>query len=281
MPSFRFHRVPPGPSSRSDAAGGEVVADAIGGGEVAAAPGRVAILDQPLDLGRVDRRLRVLRRCRSAMHAEHAVEMREGIADAARRRPAPRRAVVDGGVQRRAPGRTSPPAPPTCSGPPASASSNSARARRRAPAAIVGVRPRRPSTVSSRARKSASRRSDFVGLLQRLPREAQLLAVVAREQQVAQRRRPEALIDDVLHVEDVAERLRHLLVVDDQVLDVHPEPRERACRWRLRSARSRSRDAERSGRCRRRGCRSAARPAGAAPSPSTRDASPDGPGPSP
>ena len=70
----------------------------------------------------------------------------------------------------------------------------------------------------------------FVGLLQRVPREAQLLAVVARQQQVSQRRRPEALIDDVFDVVDVAERLGHLLVVDDQVLDVHPEPRERRAR---------------------------------------------------
>ncbi len=47
-------------------------------------------------------------------------------------------------------------------------------------------------------------------LRHRRPRELQLLAVVHAEIQVAQRGRPEAVIDDVLEVVDVAERLRHL-----------------------------------------------------------------------
>ena len=49
------------------------------------------------------------------------------------------------------------------------------------------------------------------GLRHRRPRELQLLAVVRAEVEIAQRRRTEAALDDVGEVEDVAERLRHLL----------------------------------------------------------------------
>ena len=51
----------------------------------------------------------------------------------------------------------------------------------------------------------------FLGLRHRGPRELELLPVVHAEIQVAQRRRTEPVIDDVLQVVDVAERLRHLL----------------------------------------------------------------------
>ena len=67
----------------------------------------------------------------------------------------------------------------------------------------------------------------LLGAGQAVPGEVQLLAVVRRQQQVAHRRRPEALRDDVGNRVGVAERLRHLLLVDDQILDVHPEARER------------------------------------------------------
>ncbi len=63
-------------------------------------------------------------------------------------------------------------------------------------------------------------------LVHRVPAELQLLAVVRGEQQIPERRRPVAFRDDVGKIEDVAERLRHLLFVDQQVLDVHPEAGE-------------------------------------------------------
>ena len=61
------------------------------------------------------------------------------------------------------------------------------------------------------------------GLLQTVPAELELLPVVRRQQQIAERRRAKAAIEHVFHVEDVAQRLRHLLLVDLQVLDVDPE----------------------------------------------------------
>ena len=64
-------------------------------------------------------------------------------------------------------------------------------------------------------------------LQQALPREIELLAIVRREQQVADGGRPVSARDDVGNRVRVAQRLRHLLLVDDEVLDVHPEPRER------------------------------------------------------
>ena len=64
------------------------------------------------------------------------------------------------------------------------------------------------------------------GLLEPGPREVQLLAVVTRKQDVAECRQAKPLVEHVLHRVDVADRLRHLLVVDEQVLDVKPEARE-------------------------------------------------------
>ena len=57
------------------------------------------------------------------------------------------------------------------------------------------------------------------GLLEPGPGEIELLAVVAGQQDVAKRRQAEAFVEDVLHRVDVADRLRHLLVVDEQVLE--------------------------------------------------------------
>ena len=65
------------------------------------------------------------------------------------------------------------------------------------------------------------------GAAQTVPGKVQLLAIVRRQQQVAHRRRPEAFFDHVGDGVGVAERLRHLLLVDNQILDVDPEARER------------------------------------------------------
>ena len=56
--------------------------------------------------------------------------------------------------------------------------------------------------------------------------EVELLAVVDRDQQVAQRPRVDAARQQVLQRVLVAERLGHLLAVDDQVLGVQPVARE-------------------------------------------------------
>ena len=110
-PHFRFHRVPPGPSS-SRIPRGEIVADAVGCGEVAATPGGVAILDQPLDLLRSTGgcassacRSAITPRTRSKCANASRTPATSRCAEAARRR-SPRSAT--------APDRTSPPAPPTC-----------------------------------------------------------------------------------------------------------------------------------------------------------------------
>ena len=70
---------------------------------------------------------------------------------------------------------------------------------------------RRSGSASRRARKSVSRLSASSACAMRRPRELQLLAIVHAQVEIAQRRRPEARVDDVLQVVDVAERLRHLL----------------------------------------------------------------------
>ena len=57
-----------------------------------------------------------------------------------------------------------------------------------------------PLIASSRARKSVSRRSASSACVRLSQREVQLLAIVRRQQQVAHRRRPEALLDDVGNV---------------------------------------------------------------------------------
>ena len=64
-------------------------------------------------------------------------------------------------------------------------------------------------------------------LPQARPREIELLAIVGRQQQIPHGRRPVPLGDHVWDRVGVAERLRHLLLVHDQVLDVNPEARER------------------------------------------------------
>ena len=96
-------------------------------------------------------------------------------------------------------------------------------ARRRSPGARVP--PLHGSSTREEIREPRQRR---VGLREHVPVERQLLPVVHRKQQVAQRRRAVALVEDVAHGEDVAERLRHLLVVEVEELDVHPEARRRA-----------------------------------------------------
>ena len=58
------------------------------------------------------------------------------------------------------------------------------------------------------------------------PGEVQLFSVVRRQEQVPHRRGPVAPCGQIGQREGVPERLRHLLVVDEQVLDVHPEARE-------------------------------------------------------
>ena len=69
------------------------------------------------------------------------------------------------------------------------------------------------------------------------------------------------LLQHLADGEEVAERLGHLLVVDAHEAVVHPVVHERRRRARLRSARSRSRDAGTAGPGRRRGCRNACRAA--------------------
>ena len=73
---FRFQRVPCGPSSRITPLGEQILADAIGLGEVAAAAGVLAGLDRGVDLGLRDRRRRVLGAAQR-QHAEHAIEVVE------------------------------------------------------------------------------------------------------------------------------------------------------------------------------------------------------------
>ena len=94
----------------------------------------------------------------------------------------------------------------------------------RAPQRRRGASP--PVTPSTRATKVGEPRHRRLGLRQHVPVERELLAIVHGNQQIAQRRRAVALVEDVAHGEHVAERLRHLLVVEVQELDVHPEARE-------------------------------------------------------
>ncbi len=117
-----------------------------------------------------------------------------------------------------------------------------------------------------------------IRLLELLERVVDRPAVVARQQEVAQHFRMPQLGQHLAHGEEVAERLRHLLVVDVDEAVVHPEVRRTGRRWRRRTARSRSRGAGTSDPCRRRGCRSAC-PAAPPTSPSTRCASRGGPAP--
>ena len=93
-------------------------------------------------------------------------------------------------------------------------------------AATSGFEPSSVDALGARQAidESAERR---LGLPEPLPREVQLFPIVPRQQEIAHRRGPVSLRDDVGNRVRVAERLRHLLVVDEQMLDVHPEAGER------------------------------------------------------
>ena len=95
---------------------------------------------------------------------------------------------------------------------------------RRVPVARHGLEPR--EAIDDAAQR-------LLGLLHPRPCEVELLPVVRRQQQVAKRRRAMAACDDVRQGVDVAERLRHLLVLDEEMLHVHPEPREGRARGAL------------------------------------------------
>src|SRR5213593_1853882 len=70
---------PAGPSRvvfEQHAAGGQIVANLVGGAEIAPAPGRVTRFDQPLDLLDRHRRTRILRTA-EAQHPQHTIELIE------------------------------------------------------------------------------------------------------------------------------------------------------------------------------------------------------------
>ena len=114
------------------------------------------------------------------------------------------------------------------------------------------------------------------GVVEVLVAEIHRAAVVGAQGEEADRLAVVAL-EHLADGEEVAERLRHLLVVDVEQAVVHPDVGEGARRSPPRSGRSRSRGAGTAGPGRRHGCRSARR---AAPCtwPSTRCASPAGRG---
>ena len=146
----------------------------------------------------------------------------------------------------------------------------------RSPSSASGVvvRGRRPVVEPGEEIDDPAQR--LLRLIHPGPGEVQLLAVVRRQQQVAQRRRTIAFRRGCragsrrCRATSTSSRSRRT--------DARRAPRSArtAASSRPRPARSRSRDAGRSDRCRRHECRSAPRRAGAAPSPSTRCASPDG-----
>src|SRR4051812_19529121 len=72
--SFLLPARPGGIVLEEDAAIGKLVADAVGGGEITPLAGRLAFLDQPLDLLDRHRWLRVFGAAK-ADHAEHLVEL--------------------------------------------------------------------------------------------------------------------------------------------------------------------------------------------------------------
>ena len=99
MRYFRFHRVPPAESSSRMPRSREVVADAIGRGEVAAAAGGLALLDEPLDL--LDRHRRPLVfGAPERQHAQHAIEAVESASRTAGTSPVAQLAGVDRRVER-------------------------------------------------------------------------------------------------------------------------------------------------------------------------------------
>src|SRR4051812_38605123 len=80
MLSRRSSLLPPRPGRivfEEDAAVGEVLADAVGLGEITPLASRLALLDQPLDLLDRHRRLGVFGAAK-ADHAEHLVELVDG-----------------------------------------------------------------------------------------------------------------------------------------------------------------------------------------------------------
>src|ERR1700712_65999 len=77
--------LPAGPLRRileHDAAGGELAAETVRGREVAVLAGVVALLDQPLDLGRVVLLSPRLRPVGGVEHAQHLVDVLQGVEDA-------------------------------------------------------------------------------------------------------------------------------------------------------------------------------------------------------
>ena len=168
------------------------------------------------------------------------------------------------------------------------ARAHASRGAPRAPAARRGRRPsprrsasgtvasmRRSSESSCSARTARSRkRADALerrlGLVEGGRRDVEARAVVRGGERVADDERV-ALAQHVLGEQEVAERLRHLLVADGDEAVVHPVARERR-RRRRSTAPARSRGAGSAGRARRRGCRTRDR-GSAATSRSTRCAS--------
>jgi hypothetical protein len=108
-----------------------------------------------------------------------------------------------------------------------------------------------------------------VQALERVARVVQVHVAVVQRAAVVRTHDEEAhglgvvLLQHVADGEEVAQALGHLLVVDVDKAVVHPHVAPAACRWRLRSGRSRFRGAGTAGRRRRRGCQRF-RPAGAA-----------------
>ena len=203
------------------ALGEQILANAIGLAEVTPAARVLARLDGGVDLGLRDRRRRILGAAQR-QHAEHAIEVVERGDDPGRV-ALPHLLVVHRDVER----------------------ADQIEDRAEAGRGVQVVAERGVECVDRflHARRDLGMGADrgqrfdaaeeigdapqrLFGLLQAGPREVQLLAVVAGQQDVAQRRQAEALVEHVLHRVDVADRLRHLLVVDEQVLDVEPEARE-------------------------------------------------------
>ena len=77
---LRFHRVPCGPSSTRIAQPRQLVADAVRGGEITAAPRLLPLGHAPFDLGFGHARLGVLAGA-ERHHADDVVEVAEGVAD--------------------------------------------------------------------------------------------------------------------------------------------------------------------------------------------------------
>ena len=125
-------------------------------------------------------------------------------------------------------------------------------------------------------RKFRNRSSALSAAAQPFHSEVQLCSIWYRQQQVSNRHRRVASLDQVAHGVEVALRLGHLLAFDLKELGVKPVANERPFRSRPPTERSRSRDAGRSDRRRRNGCRTTRRGTSST-SPSIRDANPAAP----